>query len=344
MPVTRTRLSNDRSIPRTLRARYLKLASAGGRTGAQEQKANARRLEALSSAYRKKAAALLGVDSFREFRALKKDLKNATRTKRLRETNAFLNKLAFDRMRLRGLRDEYSEAARSLLDDVVGDLGDVRPPVLPPRCSPWVEHRAPFAGVFDAPTFSKKGDVGAPTFTHSADPLTGLLRSGIRVRVSGAGDDDQMAAEHEAGFTTWHTTLESGRLEGFMVFEFRQQATYQGEISDEWGFSYGLRSQGAAARLRAYSLTEPVETLESHIFGETEFHWAEDDSWIRGVGNARDMHWFHFRTANSYPQGAPVVLEAGIWNWAWFEVNDMSIDMTNDLDLRLEKIMVRSCP
>lgn len=344
MPVTRIRLSNDRSIPRSLRARYLKLAAAAGRTGAREQKANAEKLQALSGAYRKKAAALLGADSFREYRALQKALRNATRTKRLRDSNAFLDTLAFDRMRMRGLRHEYIEAARSLLDGIVGDFDDVRPPVRPPRCSPWVEHRAPFAGVFDTPTFTKKGDVGAPTFTHSADEQTGLLRSGIRIRVSDAGDDDRMAAEHEAGFTTWHTTLESGHLEGFMVFEFRQQATYQGEISDEWGFSDGLRSQGAVARLNAYSSTRPVERIDGHIFGETEFHWAEDDLWIRGVGNARDLHWFYFRTANTYPQGTPVVLEAGIWNMAWFHVNDMSIDMSNDLDLRLEKIMVRSCP
>ena len=344
MPFTRIRLSNDRSIPRTLRARYLKLAAAEGRVGAREQKATAQKVQALSSAYRKKAAVLLGVDSFTEYRALQKKFGNAKRAKRLSESNAFLGKLAFDRMRMRRLRHEYIEAARSVLDDVIGDLGDFRPPVLPPRCSPWVEHRAPFAGVFDSPTFTKKGDVGAPTFTHSADPVTGLLRSGIRIRVSDAGDDDQMAAEHEAGFTTWHTTLESGRLEGFMVFEFRQRGTYQGEISDEWGFSDGLRSQGAVARLKAYSLTEPVNTVEGHIFGETEFHWAEDDIWIRGVGNARDLHSFYFRTASSYPQGAPVVLEAGIWNMAWFQVNDMSIDMTNDLDLRLEKIVVRSCP
>ena len=342
MPVTHIRLTNNRSIPRTLRSRYLRLAAAGARARATEQKGNARRLQGLSSAFRKNAAELLGAESFREYRALRKELKKATRSKRLRDSTAFLDTLSFDRMRLRRLRHEYFEAARSMLPDVHGDFDDLV--VAPPRCSPWVEHRAPFAGVFDSPTFTKKGDVNAPTFTHSANPVTGLLRSGIRIRVSGAGDDDQMAAEHEAGFTTWHTTLESGRIEGFMVFEFRQQGIYEGEISDEFGFSDGLRSQGASARLKVYSLSQPVETLESHIFGETEFHWAEDDAWIRGVGNPRDLHSFYFRTANPYPQGAPIVLEAGIWNMAWFEVNDMSIDMTNDLDLRLDKIMVRSCP
>ena len=339
MPV---RLTNVRSISRALRGRYLKLAAAGARARAAEQKASTKKLEALSSAYHKKAAALIGVESFREYRALRKELAKATRSKRLRASDAFLNTLAFDRLSIRRLRHEYFEAARSLLPDVHVDLDDLV--IAPPRCSPWVEHRAPFNGVYDTPTFTKKGDVGAPTFTHSANPVTGLLRSGIRIRVSGAGDDDRMAAEHEAGFTTWHTTLESGHIEGFMVFEFRQQGIYQGEISDEFGFSDGLRSQGAVAVLRVYSLTQPMETLESHIFGETEFHWAEEDLWIRGIGNARDLHSFYFRTANSYPQGAPLVLEAGIWNWAWFHVNDMSIDMTNDLDLRLDKVMVRSCP
>jgi hypothetical protein len=343
MPDTRIRLANDRSISRTLRRRYLKLAASGARAREAEQKATSRKLQALSSVYGKNVAGLIGADAFREYRALRKELENATRTKRLRASNSFLDEVAFDRMRLRRLRHEYFEAARSLLPDFAVDLDDVRG-VKPLDCSPWVEHRAPFAGEFDWPTFTKKGDVNAPTFTHSANATTGVLRSGIRIGVSGAGDDDQMSAEHEAGFTTWHTTLESGRIEGFVVYEFRQRAIYKGEISDEWGISDGTRSQLARARIRVYANSGPVETLESLIFGETEFHWGDDDLWSRGVGNARDLHWFYFSTTRSYPQGSPIVLEAGIWNAAWFQVNDMSIDMTNDLDLRLDKIMLRSCP
>lgn len=343
MPAKRIRLSNHRSISPALRARYLKLAAADARTREAEQKDTARKLAALSTAYRKKAVNAIGAKAFREYRALKKELENAPRAKRLRATQKFLDAIAFDRMRLRQLRREYFAAARLLLPDIRADLDGVFE-MAPPDGSPWVEHRAPFNGVFDWTTYTKQGDVNAPSFTTSANPATGVLRSRIRARVSDAGDDDQLTAEHEAGFTTWHTTLEDGRIEGFVVFEFRQRGIHRGEISDEWGFSNAVRSQSAVARLRVYANSGPVETLDSLIFAETEPHWGDADFWNHATGNPRDLHGFYFSTTRTYPQGTPLVLEAGIHNLAWLQVDDMSIDMTNDLDLRLEKIKLRSCP
>ncbi len=343
MPAKRIRLSNYRSMAPALRARYLKLAAADARTKEAEQKSASRKLAALSTAYRKRVVAAIGVEAFREYRVLKKQLENATRAKRLNTTRKFLDAIPFDRFRLRQLRREYLEAARLLLPDVRADVDGVFE-MAPPDASPWVELRAPFNGAFDWTTYTTQGGVSAPTFTTSANPATGVLRSRIRARVSDAGDDDQMTAEHEAGFTTWHTTLESGRIEGFAVFEFRQRGNHRGEISDEWGFSYGIRSQSAVARLRVYANAGPAETLDSLIFAETEPHWGDQDSWNHVTGNPRDLHWFYFSTTRTYPQGTPLVLEAGIHNLAWFQVDDMSIDMTNDLDLRLEKIMLRSRP
>ncbi len=343
MPAKRIRLSNYRSMPAALRARYLKLSAELAQTREARQKADARKLAALSTACRKQAVDVIGADAFREYRALKKELEKATRAKRLRASRKFLDAIAFDRMRLRQIHREYFGAARLLLPGVHPDLDDVFE-MAPPDSSPWVEHRAPFNGVFDWTTHTTQGGVSAPTFTTSANPGTGVLRSRIRARVSDAGDDDQMTAEHEAGFTTWHTTLESGRIEGFAVFEFRQRGNYRGEINDEWGFSSGIRSQSAVARLGVYANAGAAETLDSLIFAGIEPHWGEGDSWNHATGNPRDLHWFYFSTSRAYPQGAPLILEAGIHNVAWFSVDDMSIDMTNDLDLRLEKIMLRSCP
>jgi hypothetical protein len=38
------------------------------------------------------------------------------------------------------------------------------------------------------------------------------------------------------------------------------------------------------------------------------------------------------------------VLEAGVRNVTWFQANDMSVTMEDDLDLRLDRTMVRSLP
>jgi hypothetical protein len=38
-----------------------------------------------------------------------------------------------------------------------------------------------------------------------------------------------------------------------------------------------------------------------------------------------------------------VLLEAGIMNTTWFECDDESITTADDIELRLDRIMVRSC-
>jgi hypothetical protein len=47
---------------------------------------------------------------------------------------------------------------------------------------------------------------------------------------------------------------------------------------------------------------------------------------------------------DAFAQGSALLLEAGVHNMTWFFADYESIKTADDLDLRLDRIMVRSCP
>jgi hypothetical protein len=115
-------------------------------------------------------------------------------------------------------------------------------------------------------------------------------------------------------------------------------------VRDEFGFSDATYNQWARARFRVVDPQGPADTQESRIFNIIDTAWADDASWDSYVAAPGDLHWYYFKTAASFAQGSALLVEAGIRNVTWFLSNDESIDTADDLDLRLERIMVRSCP
>ena len=87
-----------------------------------------------------------------------------------------------------------------------------------------------------------------------------------------------------------------------------------------------------------------LDTQESRIFNFIDTDWGDGTPWSNFVSAPRDLHWYYFKTAESFAQGSALVLEAGVWNSTWYFADDESIKTANDLDLRLDRIMVRSCP
>ena len=104
-------------------------------------------------------------------------------------------------------------------------------------------------------------------------------------------------------------------------------------------------TQYASARMTASDVQNPVQTdvMESKVFGFTHTLVGDDVTWSDQVANPGDSHSYNFRTAANFEQGSTVLVEAGISHVAWFSTNDESVDMSADLNLRLDQIMVRSC-
>jgi hypothetical protein len=309
---------------------------------AKQNQALARQLMALRLEYRRSLSALMGAGGMRRYRELRGKLAKAPRSQRIRESGALLDDIGFDRVRADRLRKRYLDTARKLLrfDDVrIPPLGGV----LDTPKSPWVTYTAPYGGDFWSLAWHRSDEASNPVLARHLDRVTGRIGSSIETRLSGADDDDALEAEYYTALNTWHTALATGPLEGYLAFEFRT-SNYSGQVSDEFGFSNATFSQLARARLRVVDAQGASDTQESRIFVFIDTDWGDGTSWSNFVAAPRDLHWYYFKTATSFAQGSALLLEAGVWNMTWFCADDESIQTAAELDLRLDRIMVRSCP
>jgi len=309
----------------------------------REDRALARTLKALKSEYRRALSALIGPVGTDRYRALRKKLSKAPRSQRIRESRSLFEEIGFDRVRATRLQKAYVKSARRLLGVDDGRVSGRRPPVLDTGESPWITYTAPYGGYFWSFAWDRSDEASDPVLARHLDPVTGRIGSSINARVSGADDDDFLNADYYTALNVWHTALATGPLEGYVALAFRS-STYSGQVTDEYGFSDATYTHWARARLRVVDPQGPQDTQESRIFNFIDTVWGADDSWSNYVAVPNDVHWYYFKTAESFTQGRALLLEAGVWNVTWFISDDESITMADDLDLRLDRIMVRSCP
>jgi hypothetical protein len=308
----------------------------------QEHAALARQLETLRSEYHQSISALAKPGGWRRFRALQKELAGAPRSRRLREADRLLAELGIDCTRLAWPQAAYVAATRELLasaDIVIRH----RPPLFEPEFSPWVTYTAPYNGWRWSYSWDRSGQPSDPVMAGYSDSATGRIGSTIRTHLEDAGDDDHLNAQYYTGLNVWHTALAAGPLEGYLAFEMRA-STYSGSVRDEFGISDATFNQWARARLQVVDPQGTTDTQESRIFNVIGTDWGDGRSWDDYVASPGDLHWYYFKTAANFGQGSALLVEAGIWNVTWFLANDESIDTVDDIDLRLDRIMVRSCP
>jgi hypothetical protein len=206
-----------------------------------------------------------------------------------------------------------------------------------------VTYVAPYHGYFWSFAWSRSDEADDPVINRYLDTATGHIGSSIRTRLSGADDDDDVYVDYYTSLNVWHTTQGTGVLEAYLAFEFNA-SPYSGKVTDEYGFSNATFQQWGGARFRVADTQGAFESLEHRVFNYIGTAWGDDETWSDQVFHPRDRHWYYFRTTVGFLQGSAVVLEAGIRNTTWFIADDQSIRTMDDLDLRLDRIMVRSCP
>ena len=308
----------------------------------QANKSIVRELKALRVGYRGSLSELIGPSGMRQLRELRNQRSKVSRSRRIRKTHALLDQIGIDRAQLLRLQRGYLDDARALLSQ--SDAGLLRrPPFTDPCESPWVTYTAPFSGYFWSFWWQRSSNPSDPVLARHLDNATGQIGSSIQTQLSGADDDDFLTAEYYTALNVWHTALSTGPLEAYLAFEFTT-SNYSGQVQDEFGFSDATYTEWARARFLALDSQGLSQTQESRIFNTIDVDWGDGDSWANYVSKPRDLHWYYFKTAASFDQGASLLLEGGIRNMTWFEANDESIKTAVDLDLRLDRIMVRSCP
>ena len=329
-------------VPASLRRRAERSRLEEDTVAARHVRSLARQLETKRSEYRRQLSEIMGRSNIGRYRQLRREISGSPRAKRLRESRKMLQALGFDRARAERLRDEYLTATRALVETRTPDR---RPPRRLPldECTPWVTYTAPYHGFFWSYVWDRSDEADDPILTRYLDTATGHIGSRIATRLSGADDDDFLNVDYYTSLNVWHTVQASGPLEGYVAFEFNA-SPYSGKVQDEFGFSNATFSQFALARLRAADPQGPTDIQDGRVFNFIDTDWGDGRSWNNFVSAPQDRHWYYFRTAVGFEQGRAVLLEAGILNTTWFTANDESITTTDDIDLRLDRIMVRSCP
>ena len=324
------------------RRRVERLLADETRNSIKASKALARELANRRLDYKHQLSDLMGRSNMRRFRRLRDDSADIPRAKRIRDARRFLESIGFDFQRAERLRQAYLRDTEKLLDrDAV-----VKPPRrrLPlDECSPWVTYTAPYHGWSWAFAWSRSDEPDDPVLNRYLDSADGHIGSSISVRVSGADDDDSLQADYHTALNVWHTALATGVLEVYLAFEVNA-TPYSGKVTDEYGFSDATFQQWAGAQLRVADTQGAFEMQETQILNSIGTAWGDDEDWDRYAFKPRDRHWFFFRTSVGFQQGTPILIEGGIFNTTWFTCNDQSIRMADDVDLRLERIMVRTCP
>jgi hypothetical protein len=308
----------------------------------KESSAVTSQVASLNRDYRRALGTLLGRGGMRQIRDLRADLADLPRLRRIRAADRLLEDIGLDRPRAERLRRDYLVAATRLLEKY--DIG-LRPTRNFPghQCSPWVTYTAPYDGWLWSYSWERSDEADDPVLARYLNHTTGDIGSSIRTRLSEADDDDFVNVEYYTGINVWHTALEPGNIEAYVAFEFRA-SDYSGKVQDEFGFSSATYTQWATARFRVGNALGQSDSQESRIFNYIRTDWGNGWEWGNYVSQPRDIHWYYFRTAASFGQGEPLLLEGGIRNVTWFHANDESITTADNLDLRLDRIMVRSCP
>ena len=336
------RLEPVSSPPAAVRRRFSRRLLDVDRTSTANMRSLVRAITSAKSEYRRTRAAIVGADGLRRYSMLRKKLARVSRSARIRQSNALLEEIGVDRALTIRLRKAYLDAVRKLRD--FGQLPVPPRDIAPFDCaSPWVTYTAPYGGFLWSFAWERSDEPDNPVLVRHLDPMTGQIGSSIEAQLSGADNDDFLTAEYYTALTAWHTALATGPLEGYLAFEFRT-STYSGDVSDEFGLSSATFSHFGFARFRVADSVGTEDTQESRIFNFIDTAWGDDRSWSNYVAKPRDYHWYYFRTDASFDRGTPLLLEAGVHNTTWFEADDQSITMADDLDLRLDRIMVRSCP
>lgn len=100
--------------------------------------------------------------------------------------------------------------------------------------------------------------------------------------------------------------------------------------------------QGATADFKVFNSTELLDEQFSIMFRVLKFDYGDNDSWNNHVASPTDLHWYHFKTAASFEAGSLLLLQAGVRNWTRIWADNVTVKTFDDINLRLDRIMVRS--
>lgn len=290
------------------------------------------RLKQLSSEYAEELRSIIGIQQL-----------NRLRASGGADVDAVLNDAGgIDRMTQ--FKAEYKMKAHSLVDydqhSTQGAMIIAEPPPCQGANDSWIVYSPPYPGYFWSYEWERSDEPDDPVLTRSLDQNSGQIGSLIQTRLSGADDDDFMNVDYYTAFKLWHQVRETGYLEAYLALRVTN-LNYSRTADNEWGFSSFWLGQLTFPQLRILAPDETWDIKTRSIYGINESDRGTFP-WVEWEFPPSDIHWFYVRSDQCYTASSWVLLEAALQNGVFYTANDYSITTTNDVELVLDRVAVRS--
>lgn len=204
----------------------------------------------------------------------------------------------------------------------------------------WVVYSPPYEGYFWSFEWGRSDEPDDPVLARYLNINNGQIGSSINHRLKGADDNDFVNGVYYTAFQIWHQVQSDGQLEAYLALRVNDIA-YSQKASDEFGWSNFTQSQFTRVQLRILGTDENWEKKTKLLYHH--FEWTMgvpiNQEWLFP---RNDIHSFYLKSDKIYSAGSWVLLEAAIDNYSWFEANDYSITTTNNVNLVMDSVAVRS--
>lgn len=313
-------------------ARRVTLANQEMRTA--KMKSRTLQLKQLGKEYKQELGAILGTKELKTLRSSK--VKDSS----LIDANAD-NNIG----KINQLKAEYVKKVSLLHDNLHKELAVDPPTVVFPQPNPvsnnnWAFYTPPYDGFFWSFEWNRSDEPDDPILARYLDNNNGQIGSTINTRLKGADDSDFLNAQYATGFQIWHQVQVDGPLEAYIALRVNDIA-YSQKFNDEFGWSSFTQSQFTRVELRILGTDEDweikIESLYNHF--EIPRKVIITKEWLFP---RNDIHSFYFKSDKIYAAGSWVLLNAVVDNYSWFLANDYSIETTNNVNLVMDKVSVRS--
>jgi hypothetical protein len=323
--------------------RVIRALKKGEKESPRSVRAINRELDALQAEYQKRLSTLIGRRCLGELHRIRNQGAKLSRVSKERRALSALNECRVHRVQIVELRRPFLKKARDIIARAPS-LSGIRSPHDRPCGSPFVTYAPPYGGWYWSYYWERTSNPRDPVIERYLESDIGRVGSRIRTSVAGADDDDRVYVEYQTGFNVWHTPQLTGPLEVQLTFAFTN-AVFAGKVTDEWFWSDVTHVQFAEAQVRATDSQDPNQHDEALRFidGVTGYKAGENETWSKPVANPFEARSYRCRTAATFSQGSPVLLQAGVRHVTRFETNDQSVSTNANIDLHLTRMEVRSC-
>ncbi len=204
----------------------------------------------------------------------------------------------------------------------------------------WDFYSPPYEGYFWSFEWDRSDEPDDPTLARYLDSNNGQIGSSINTRLNGADDNDFLNAQYATGFQIWHQVRSHGPLEAYLALRVND-IEYSQKASDEFGWSSFIQAQFTRVQLSILGTDENWEIKAKPLYNhfEHDFGIAINQEWLFPKN---DIHSFYLTSDKIYSAGSWVLLNAVVDNYSWFEANDYSIKTTNNVNLVMDNVAVRS--